>query len=69
MKITDLVLCSTCASFFYELFHQLSISCKINFQDGAGRLKVTDFGLSKITQGKDALGYKMTGGTKSCTIC
>ncbi|KAL2461563.1 Integrin-linked protein kinase family [Abeliophyllum distichum] len=34
-------------------------------QDGAGRLKVADFGLSKIAQGKDALGYKMTGGTGS----
>ncbi|KAL3829656.1 hypothetical protein ACJIZ3_018458 [Penstemon smallii] len=33
-------------------------------QNEAGRLKVTDFGLSKITQGKD-VGYKMTGGTGS----
>ncbi|XP_073065013.1 serine/threonine-protein kinase 12-like [Primulina eburnea] len=31
-------------------------------QNDAGHLKVTDFGLSKITQGKD-VGYKMTGGT------
>ncbi|KAF5731726.1 seven transmembrane domain-containing tyrosine-protein kinase 1-like [Tripterygium wilfordii] len=34
-------------------------------QDQSGRLKVTDFGLSKIAQEKDALGYKMTGGTGS----
>ncbi|KAM7472200.1 hypothetical protein LguiA_010383 [Lonicera macranthoides] len=34
-------------------------------QDEAGHLKVTDFGLSKIAQEKDALGYKMTGGTGS----
>uniref|UniRef100_F6I615 Protein kinase domain-containing protein n=1 Tax=Vitis vinifera TaxID=29760 RepID=F6I615_VITVI len=34
-------------------------------QDEAGRLKVTDFGLSKIAQEKDAVGYKMTGGTGS----
>ncbi|KAF8379510.1 hypothetical protein HHK36_028948 [Tetracentron sinense] len=34
-------------------------------QDGAGHLKVTDFGLSKIAQEKDAYGYKMTGGTGS----
>ncbi|KAG8391822.1 hypothetical protein BUALT_Bualt01G0227000 [Buddleja alternifolia] len=33
-------------------------------QNEAGRLKVTDFGLSKITQGRD-VGYKMTGGTGS----
>ncbi|XP_024027695.1 integrin-linked protein kinase 1 [Morus notabilis] len=33
-------------------------------QDEAGRLKVTDFGLSKIYQEKD-LGYKMTGRTGS----
>ncbi|XP_047319481.1 integrin-linked protein kinase 1-like [Impatiens glandulifera] len=33
-------------------------------QDEAGRIKVTDFGLSKIVQEKD-LGYKMTGGTGS----
>ncbi|KAL5565653.1 hypothetical protein UlMin_028817 [Ulmus minor] len=33
-------------------------------QDEAGRLKVTDFGLSKITQEKD-VGYKMTGRTGS----
>ncbi|KAL0379527.1 UNVERIFIED_CONTAM: Integrin-linked protein kinase [Sesamum angustifolium] len=33
-------------------------------QSEAGRLKVTDFGLSKIAQGKD-VGYKMTGGTGS----
>ncbi|KZV46314.1 seven transmembrane domain-containing tyrosine-protein kinase 1-like, partial [Dorcoceras hygrometricum] len=31
-------------------------------QNDAGHLKVTDFGLSKIAQGKD-VGYKMTGGT------
>lgn len=37
-------------------------------QDEAGRLKVTDFGLSKIAQEKDAVGYKMTGGTGSCKI-
>lgn len=35
-------------------------------QDEAGRLKVTDFGLSKIAQEKDVYGYKMTGGTGSC---
>lgn len=35
-------------------------------QDEAGRLKVTDFGLSKIAQEKDSYGYKMTGGTGSC---
>ncbi|KAH7522610.1 hypothetical protein FEM48_Zijuj07G0156800 [Ziziphus jujuba var. spinosa] len=34
-------------------------------QDAAGRLKVTDFGLSKIAQEKDVLGYKMTGTTGS----
>ncbi|XP_077240245.1 serine/threonine-protein kinase 12-like isoform X2 [Tasmannia lanceolata] len=34
-------------------------------QDEAGRLKVTDFGLSKIAQEKDSFGYKMTGGTGS----
>ncbi|KAF3441343.1 hypothetical protein FNV43_RR15257 [Rhamnella rubrinervis] len=34
-------------------------------QDEAGRLKVTDFGLSKIAQEKDVLGYKMTGRTGS----
>lgn len=34
-------------------------------QDESGRLKVTDFGLSKINQQKD-LGYKMTGRTGSC---
>ncbi|MBA0772469.1 hypothetical protein Gotri_007833, partial [Gossypium trilobum] len=34
-------------------------------QDEAGRLKVTDFGLSKIAQEKDSYGYKMTGGTGS----
>ncbi|KAI5647241.1 hypothetical protein M9H77_33246 [Catharanthus roseus] len=34
-------------------------------QDEAGHLKVTDFGLSKIAQGKDADGYKMTGETGS----
>lgn len=34
-------------------------------QDEAGHLKVTDFGLSKIAQEKDAYGYKMTGGTGS----
>ncbi|KAJ0682665.1 putative protein kinase TKL-Pl-5 family [Helianthus annuus] len=34
-------------------------------QDEAGRLKVTDFGLSKIAQEKDVYGYKMTGGTGS----
>ncbi|KAK6140619.1 hypothetical protein DH2020_025648 [Rehmannia glutinosa] len=33
-------------------------------QNEAGRLKVTDFGLSKIAQGRD-VGYKMTGGTGS----
>lgn len=38
-------------------------------QDEAGHLKVTDFGLSKIAQEKDAYGYKMTGGTGSCMIC
>lgn len=38
-------------------------------QDEAGRLKVTDFGLSKIAQEKDVLGYKMTGRTGSCKIC
>ncbi|KAK8974272.1 hypothetical protein V6N11_034638 [Hibiscus sabdariffa] len=32
-------------------------------QDEAGRLKVTDFGLSKLAQEKDSYGYKMTGGT------
>jgi len=38
-------------------------------QDEAGRLKVTDFGLSKIAQEKDSYGsYKMTGGTGSCEI-
>lgn len=37
-------------------------------QDEAGRLKVTDFGLSKIYQEKD-LGYKMTGRTGSCKRC
>ncbi|XP_044502137.1 integrin-linked protein kinase 1-like isoform X2 [Mangifera indica] len=31
----------------------------------AGRLKVTDFGLSKIAQEKDSYGYKMTGETGS----
>ncbi|KAL5988603.1 hypothetical protein ACLOJK_026701, partial [Asimina triloba] len=35
-------------------------------QDEAGRLKVTDFGLSKIAQEKDVYRYKMTGGTGSC---
>ncbi|KAL3536824.1 hypothetical protein ACH5RR_000190 [Cinchona calisaya] len=34
-------------------------------QDEAGRLKVTDFGLSRIAQDKNALGYKMTGETGS----
>ncbi|KAF6175132.1 hypothetical protein GIB67_022813 [Kingdonia uniflora] len=34
-------------------------------QDEAGRLKVTDFGLSKIALQKDSYGYKMTGGTGS----
>ncbi|KDP28638.1 hypothetical protein JCGZ_14409 [Jatropha curcas] len=34
-------------------------------QDESGHLKVTDFGLSKIAQEKDAYGYKMTGGTGS----
>ncbi|KAL6124212.1 hypothetical protein ACLB2K_076727 [Fragaria x ananassa] len=34
-------------------------------QDEAGRLKVTDFGLSKIAQHNDVSGYKMTGGTGS----
>ncbi|XP_068646389.1 serine/threonine-protein kinase 12-like [Aristolochia californica] len=34
-------------------------------QDESGRLKVTDFGLSKIAQEKDLHGYKMTGGTGS----
>ncbi|GKU96865.1 hypothetical protein SLEP1_g10048 [Rubroshorea leprosula] len=33
--------------------------------DESGRLKVTDFGLSKIAQEKDSRGYKMTGGTGS----
>lgn len=35
-------------------------------QGEAGRLKVTDFGLSKIAQEKDSYGYKMTGETGSC---
>ncbi|XP_031283897.1 integrin-linked protein kinase 1-like isoform X2 [Pistacia vera] len=34
-------------------------------QGEAGRLKVTDFGLSKIAQEKDSYGYKMTGETGS----
>ncbi|XP_009346969.1 integrin-linked protein kinase 1-like isoform X1 [Pyrus x bretschneideri] len=34
-------------------------------QDEAGRLKVTDFGLSKIAQENDLSGYKMTGRTGS----
>ncbi|XP_050369694.1 integrin-linked protein kinase 1-like isoform X1 [Argentina anserina] len=34
-------------------------------QDEAGRLKVTDFGLSKIAQHNDVSGYKMTGRTGS----
>lgn len=34
--------------------------------DKSGHLKVTDFGLSKIAQEKDAKGYLMTGGTGSC---
>jgi serine/threonine protein kinase len=34
-------------------------------QDEAGRLKVIDFGLSKLSQEKDTQGYKMTGGTGS----
>ncbi|CAN1237040.1 Integrin-linked protein kinase 1 [Linum grandiflorum] len=34
--------------------------------DESGHLKVTDFGLSKIGEQKDAYGYKMTGGTGSC---
>ncbi|RWR91727.1 Protein kinase domain-containing protein [Cinnamomum micranthum f. kanehirae] len=35
-------------------------------QDEAGRLKITDFGLSKITLEKESYGaYKMTGGTGS----
>ncbi|CAN1308743.1 Integrin-linked protein kinase 1 [Linum perenne] len=33
--------------------------------DESGHLKVTDFGLSKIGEQKDAYGYKMTGGTGS----
>ncbi|CAK7348085.1 unnamed protein product [Dovyalis caffra] len=36
-----------------------------NLIDESGHLKVTDFGLSKIAQEKDAQGYKMTGGTGS----
>lgn len=44
-------------------------SCRNILQDEAGHLKVTDFGLSKIAQGKDADGYKMTGETGSCMIC
>lgn len=38
-------------------------------QDEAGRLKVTDFGLSKIAQQNDVSGYKMTGRTGSCKRC
>ncbi|CAM8926480.1 unnamed protein product [Rhodiola kirilowii] len=34
-------------------------------QDASMHLKVTDFGLSKISQERDAYGYKMTGGTGS----
>ncbi|XP_031114121.1 integrin-linked protein kinase 1-like isoform X1 [Ipomoea triloba] len=34
-------------------------------QDESGRLKITDFGLSKIAQEKDSQVYKMTGGTGS----
>ncbi|GLU00674.1 hypothetical protein SLE2022_180220 [Rubroshorea leprosula] len=37
--------------------------------DESGHLKVTDFGLSKITQEKDSYGYKMTGGTGSYRYC
>lgn len=37
-------------------------------QDEAGRLKVTDFGLSKFSQEIDVHGYKMTGGTGSCKV-
>lgn len=44
-------------------------TCRNVLQDEAGRLKVTDFGLSKIAQEKDVLGYKMTGRTGSCKIC
>lgn len=44
------------------------VTCRNVLQDEAGRLKVTDFGLSKIAQEKDALGYKMTGRTGSCKL-
>lgn len=37
-------------------------------QDESGRLKVTDFGLSKIAQEKAYGSFKMTGGTGSCKI-
>ena len=37
-------------------------------QDESGRLKVTEFGLSKIAQEKEFDSYKMTGGTGSCKI-
>lgn len=45
---------------------EVYFSCRNVLQDEAGHLKVTDFGLSKIAQEKDAQGYKMTGGTGSC---
>lgn len=45
-----------------------SLFCRNVLQDEAGRLKVTDFGLSKIAQQNDLSGYKMTGRTGSCKI-
>lgn len=54
---------------FLTLSFMLCNSPRNVLQDGAGHLKVTDFGLSKIVQEKDDYGYKMTGGTGSCMIC
>lgn len=45
-----------------------SLFCRNVLQDEAGRLKVTDFGLSKIAQQNDVSGYKMTGRTGSCKM-
>lgn len=56
-------------SFNTHVLHLLHLFSNRNvLQDESGRLKVTDFGLSKIAQEKEFYGYKMSGRTGSCKI-